>query len=169
MSAKVVLDTNVVLDLFHWRDPQCAPLLAAARSGEISLLTDQRCLDELAHVLSRPPFSYGEAAAQGLGRDYLAIAAIVEPAQPSAPIPALPRCRDPDDQKFLELATRAGADLLVTRDKALLTLARRKFALVGLRIVRPGEAIGLLGLAPPGPASPASADTAAAPRRSPPA
>ena len=35
-----------------------------------------------------------------------------------------PRCADPDDQKFLELALAAGADFLVAKDQALLKLAR---------------------------------------------
>ena len=43
-----------------------------------------------------------------------------------AETPPLPKCRDPDDQKFLELARDCGADYLVTKDKALLVLARRK-------------------------------------------
>jgi predicted nucleic acid-binding protein len=38
---------------------------------------------------------------------------------------ALPLCADPDDQKFLELAARCGADCLVTGDRELLKLARR--------------------------------------------
>jgi predicted nucleic acid-binding protein len=38
----------------------------------------------------------------------------------------LPRCSDPDDQKFLELALAANADILVTKDQALLDLSRRK-------------------------------------------
>ena len=36
----------------------------------------------------------------------------------------IPRCKDPDDQKFLELASQQGA-ILVTKDKLLLQLARR--------------------------------------------
>lgn len=35
----------------------------------------------------------------------------------------LPVCRDPDDQKFLELARDAAAKTLITKDKALLKLA----------------------------------------------
>ena len=37
----------------------------------------------------------------------------------------LPRCADPDDQKFLELALAARADVLITKDHKLLELARR--------------------------------------------
>lgn len=38
----------------------------------------------------------------------------------------LPRCRDADDQKFLILAARCRADLLLTRDKLLLRLSRHR-------------------------------------------
>ena len=44
----------------------------------------------------------------------------------AARIQDLPRCSDPHDQKFLELALAAQADVLVTKDQALLELARRK-------------------------------------------
>lgn len=37
----------------------------------------------------------------------------------------LPLCTDPDDQKFLELSLQAGADVLITKDKALLKLAKK--------------------------------------------
>jgi putative PIN family toxin of toxin-antitoxin system len=50
----------------------------------------------------------------------------------------LPVCRDPDDQKFLEAALAAGASLLVTKDRALLELARRRSRLP-FRIVTPQD------------------------------
>ena len=37
----------------------------------------------------------------------------------------LPKCSDRDDQKFLETALQARADILITKDKALLKLARK--------------------------------------------
>jgi predicted nucleic acid-binding protein len=49
-------------------------------------------------------------------------------------------CTDPDDQKFLDAAFSAAADLLLTRDKALLKLARRAEA-AGLLIRRPAAAM----------------------------
>ena len=45
----------------------------------------------------------------------------------------LPRCRDRDDRKFLELASRGNAEVLVTGDAALLDLAGR----VAFAIERP--------------------------------
>ena len=46
----------------------------------------------------------------------------------------LPPCRDPDDQKFLELAAGAGADALVTKDRELLRLRGLPF-----RVCAPAE------------------------------
>jgi predicted nucleic acid-binding protein len=43
---------------------------------------------------------------------------------PEGEAPPLPRCKDRDDQKFLELAARCDANMLVSKDKALLTAAR---------------------------------------------
>ena len=64
---------------------------------------------------------------------------------PSGTPPHLPVCRDPDDQKFLELARDCGADFLVTRDRALLVFARRKYQHLSFRVVTPrqfGQAVG---------------------------
>ena len=59
----------------------------------------------------------------------------------------LPRCRDADDQKFLILAARCKADLLITRDKLLLKLARHRqkpppFAIVTAEAARSLLALG---------------------------
>jgi predicted nucleic acid-binding protein len=51
----------------------------------------------------------------------------------------LPLCKDKDDQKFLELARDADAQTLITKDKALLKLAR-KTARDGLFGIIPPEA-----------------------------
>jgi hypothetical protein len=52
--------------------------------------------------------------------DWEALAGLIEAQRPA---PWL--CRDPDDQKFLDLAYGAGAQLLFTKDRAVLSLARR--------------------------------------------
>jgi len=50
----------------------------------------------------------------------------------------LPACRDPDDQKFLELARACAADFLVTKDRALFELGRGNRRPLAFRIVTPG-------------------------------
>ena len=141
---RLVLDTNVVLDLFRWDDPLAAPILTAARARRATLLTNAACMAELERVIARPEFGLDGESVQALLRDYRAVATAQEAALARQPLRRLPRCRDPDDQKFLELARDAGADLLVTRDKALLRLARRKFGRGGFRIAAPPDALGML-------------------------
>ena len=46
------------------------------------------------------------------------------PATDEIPV-KLPVCKDKDDQKFLELSRDVKADVLITKDKALLKLARK--------------------------------------------
>ncbi len=139
---RIVLDTNVVLDLLHFGDPAAAPIRRALLAGKATCCGNAACRDELAHVLSYPQFKIPEHEARRILDEY---AALAEPccAADGAALPPLPQCRDPDDQKFLELAQAAQADLLVTKDKALLALAR-KSGRFGFRIATPAGAATLL-------------------------
>jgi putative PIN family toxin of toxin-antitoxin system len=139
---RLVLDTNVVLDLLYWRDPTVRPLDAALRRGEAVAVTDEACLAELRDVLGRPAFAGEDCDAAALVAAYAGACRRIA-ADPTAAA-GLPACRDPDDQKFLELARAAGADLLVTRDKALLALGRRKFGIADFRILTPAQAMAWL-------------------------
>lgn len=127
----MVFDTNVLLSLFAFRGARFASLREAVTDGRVRCLTRADCLDELARVLRAPCLALDEAArGEALAR-YLAAAERA----PDLPAPqGLPRCGDPDDQKFLELAVTAGASHLVTQDRALLALAPRVTA---LRVVVP--------------------------------
>lgn len=135
---RIVLDTNVVLDLFHWANVDAVPIMAALEAGRIECLVDERTLDELQRVLTYPQLKLTpDMIAERYAR-YSDLITVV-PAGEAAP---LPRCKDRDDQKFLELAERSGADLLVSKDKALLKLrGRTKLA---FRIVKPKEASQLI-------------------------
>jgi len=53
-----------------------------------------------------------------------------------APVCERLRCSDSDDQKFIDLAVASGAAWLISRDRAVLRLARRASAF-GLAIVTP--------------------------------
>ena len=136
---RLVLDTNVVLDLLHFDDPAVAPIRRALAEGRAACFASAATRAELAHVLSRPRFKIEGDETRRLLNAYDALARPCEGAADAA----LPPCRDPDDQKFLELARAARADLLVTQDKALLALAR-KAARLGFRIVTPASASAFL-------------------------
>jgi putative PIN family toxin of toxin-antitoxin system len=117
---RLVLDTNTVLALWMFRDPQLELLRAWAEAGELSLLTRADALEELDRVLAYRQFALDEAARSALLTDYRGSTTVLPaPDQGAAP---LPPCRDPDDQKFLEIARDGAAHALLSRDKALLRL-----------------------------------------------
>ncbi|QOY96404.1 putative toxin-antitoxin system toxin component, PIN family [Massilia sp. UMI-21] len=118
----VVIDTNVCLDLFVFRDPRWAPLLAALESGELAAVTRADCRDEYRVVLHYPHLPLDEATRAEAAARFDALLTVVAPDPKQV---RLPVCTDRDDQKFLEIARDAGADVLITKDKALLKLGRR--------------------------------------------
>ena len=135
---RLVLDTNVVLDLFHWGNVDAVPIMAALEGGRIECLADQRTLDELQRVLTYPQL---KLTPDMIGERYERYSRLVQLVD-EGEAPPLPRCKDRDDQKFLELAARCGADLLVSKDKALLKLrGRTKLA---FQILKPAQASVLI-------------------------
>jgi putative PIN family toxin of toxin-antitoxin system len=123
-SPLLVLDTNVVLDWIAFDDQRVRPIAAAIEGKALPLVSNDACLQELRRALAYTQVKLDAGAqARALGR-YLAQAEMFEPAYP-ANAADLPRCEDADDQKFIELAWHARASHLLTRDKALLKLARR--------------------------------------------
>jgi putative PIN family toxin of toxin-antitoxin system len=120
--SRVVLDTNVCLDLFVFHDPRWNALLSAIESGEVQAITRADCRMEYLVVLNYPHLPLDEASRAASAARFDALISVVEP--PVSGI-RLPICSDKDDQKFLELARDANADILITKDKALLKLARK--------------------------------------------
>ncbi|HEX8819409.1 MAG TPA: putative toxin-antitoxin system toxin component, PIN family [Archangium sp.] len=118
----LVLDTNVVLDLLVFDDPFVRPLAEALAAGDVTAWAGEDTLKELELVLAYPTFALDEAARRTLFARYRSLVHLV-PETPGPPLPTLPRCRDRDDQKFLELAARAGAAWLVSKDKRLLSMS----------------------------------------------
>lgn len=122
---RIVLDTNIVMDMLHFRDVRTAWLKNAIGSGRVRCFGDSECLEEFERVTAYPEFALTPTHRCELIAEYLAIVTRCEATIGENEVP-LPRCRDADDQKFLALAARCGADLLVTRDKQLLRLARHR-------------------------------------------
>jgi putative PIN family toxin of toxin-antitoxin system len=131
---RLVLDTNVVLDLFHWGNVDAVPIMAALEAGRIECLADRRTLDELQRVLAYPQLKLTPEMIVDRYRRYSGLVRLVDAGE----APPLPRCKDRDDQMFLELAARASADLLVSKDKALLKLRGR--TKLPFRILKPAAA-----------------------------
>jgi putative PIN family toxin of toxin-antitoxin system len=118
----IVIDTNVCLDLFVFRDPRWAGLLAALESGAVDAVTRADCRDEYLHVLHYPHLPLDEGTRPDAAARFDALIRVVAPDSRAI---RLPVCTDRDDQKFLEIARDAGAAILVTKDKALLKLGKK--------------------------------------------
>ncbi|HEX5093605.1 MAG TPA: putative toxin-antitoxin system toxin component, PIN family [Burkholderiales bacterium] len=136
---KAVLDTQVWLDWLVFRDPGVDVLRGAHAAGRLRVVIDEACEAELARVLSYDlgRFTLDPDARQRCLASVRDIALRVA----CGSVPDLPECRDPDDQKFLVLAAHAGADLLVTKDLALLALSGRPLP---FRIAQPRDCAPLL-------------------------
>ncbi len=139
----VVLDTNIVMDMLHFGDPRTTVLRKAITGKQIQCCSDSICLAELERVAAYPQFQLSHDEQQVLLRAYRDIVTLCEPDGANI-TPFLPRCRDADDQKFLELAARCSAKVLVTRDKELLRLARHRRVPVPFAIGNAEEAGRLL-------------------------
>lgn len=131
---RLVIDTNVVLDLLHFKRESVEPIGALIQRGDALCFTCPRTLGELSHVIAREHFHMTPESADALMSAYRALS--IETANPP-PQPQLPQCRDGADQKFIELAFSIGADYLLTRDKALLKLKKRMDRTTGLKIRLP--------------------------------
>ena len=137
-----VIDTNVWLDLYFFCDHDSQSLAAALASSQWVAARCERTDAELAAVVQRPRFSSSPTERSrllGHVQRWQAGAACFD-----ADGGARLRCRDPDDQKFLDLAFAARAAVLVTKDKALLSLDRKARRL-GLAILTPRDFGGRFG------------------------
>ncbi len=121
---RVVLDTNVWLDLLLFEDPRCAALRQALADGRARALIDTACRDEWLRVLAYPTLRLTAQRREELLHAQALHCLSPQTRQGGADWP-LPRCRDPDDQKFLTLARDGDAHFLLSRDHALLALAPR--------------------------------------------
>lgn len=132
----LVLDTNVVLDWVVFGDARVQPAAMAIESGKLQLATSAACLQELHRTLGYAQLRLDATAQARAYARYAAHARVFEVPDKVA-AHALPRCGDPDDQKFLELAWHTRARYLLTRDQALLKLAPRVAKLGCFEVMAP--------------------------------
>ena len=133
----LVLDTNVVLDWLLFDNPECAALQTALTTGTVRWIATAAMRDELDHVLRRGRLDAWRPDLPVLWAAWDRHCSVV--ATPLASTaPGRPRCSDPDDQKFVDLAVTAPARWLVSRDRAVLKLARRLQGM-GIQVTVPGR------------------------------
>lgn len=138
MIQQVVLDTNVCLDLFVFKDPRWSEINKRLESGDIIAKTRKDCREEWLVVLNYthlPITDESRPEAIHLFDQHIACEEFATRPQ------LLPICTDKDDQKFLELTRDSGSAVLITKDKALLKLAKKTKLRNGFSIETPEKFI----------------------------
>ncbi len=150
-GAPLVLDTNILLDLFVFNAPEVAPLKNALLAKQLNWLSTAAMRDELERVLTYPKITPRLDFYQLSAWDVLAQFDQYVTLKNAAPR-AVAICKDPDDQKFIDLAVLHRATLL-SKDHAVLCMQKR--LLVGGVVVR--TAIGFVANKLSNPTKPHSA------------
>jgi putative PIN family toxin of toxin-antitoxin system len=128
---RVVLDTNIVLDLWLYKDPATPALLEALTNKTVQWLATQVMRDELERVLAYTHIAQRLAFSQLVAEDLLVQFDAHAQLMPVA-AKALFVCKDADDQKFIDLAAEHQTQL-ISKDKAVLTM-RNRMARLGVAV-----------------------------------
>lgn len=117
---RAVVDTNILVRAVIRPHGTVGPVLLRLRHGEYTLLYARPLLEELVDVLNRPrirdKYRLTDLDIQTV------IGLILLRGEGVAPTERIRACRDPKDDKFLEVAVAGRADLIVSGDQDLLTL-----------------------------------------------
>lgn len=119
MRIKIIFDTNCLVSTLLSPDSRVAD--SFRRGLEIGvLLTSEECFKEVVGVLQRPKFR------KYYSNDELLFfqSILLKELQFQLVKSNVSICRDPKDDKFLNLALESQADFLITGDNDLLTLKR---------------------------------------------
>ena len=122
----IVLDTNIVLDVFMFNDATAETIHQAFAANTLKWLATLAMRDELARVLAYPKIM------QRLSFHHLTLDAVLQKFdQHTQLVDAAPKasltCKDADDQKFIDLAVQHHA-LLISKDQHILSMQKRLLA-----------------------------------------
>jgi putative PIN family toxin of toxin-antitoxin system len=112
---RTVFDTNVVVSALLFSGGSVAWIRDAWAGGSVVPVVSRDTLQELVRVLAYPKFRLNPDDREELLGDYVPYTQLTEtPEQHDTP-----RCRDPHDQIFVDVAVSARADALVSGDRHL--------------------------------------------------
>jgi uncharacterized protein len=131
-TPRIVLDTNVVLDWLLFNDGGMTQIAQTIERRQAQWIATPAMWDELERVLAYRALASRNPDVAALHAHWARHVHMIEATPSAAPL----RCKDTDDQKFLDLALENHATWLISKDKALLAL-RKKALLLGLTIAPP--------------------------------
>ncbi len=121
--SQIVLDTNIVLDLLVFRDDATLPLRDALQTRQLQWVATVPMRDELERVLAYPQIAK-RLAFYGLSPEQVLQARDAQVQTVDVPPKASVTCKDPDDQKFIDLAVAHRCTVL-SKDHAVLCMSNR--------------------------------------------
>ncbi len=138
---RVVLDANVVISALITPQGAMAQVLDFWKQGVYELVLSPAVLDEIARVAHYPRIQERYRLDDAQIEEFVHLlseeATLIEPT-----LRVQVMADDPDDDRYVECAVAAGADLIVTGDAHLLKLGDYQ----GIRITKPGDFLLLLRL-----------------------
>lgn len=148
-APRVVLDSNIWVDILIFDDAVARPIRAALEAGRLDAIISPACREELRRVLGYPQFArYAVDAKAALAWVDRVTRSVADP-EDAARVQGeafVPRCKDRDDQKFLALADAADVAYLVSKDRAVLKLRRRMAKYCDVAVLPPKQFVALVQL-----------------------
>ena len=132
----IVIDSQSLFDWMVFRDPVCDRWGTALSGSDWKWIFTSSMRAEFDFVAAKGFGARWPVNADAIAATWGRHAHEVDTPPPLGAAARL-HCTDADDQKFIDLATSARAHTLVTRDKALLRLARKALERHGVRVCRP--------------------------------
>jgi len=125
----LVLDTNILVSALLFGGPP-REILSLIVAGTVDCSLSSSIFDELEDVLQRPKFGVSSQQVRAIVEVLSVLCRVVNPSEPISAIRT-----DPDDNRVLECALEARADVIVSGDAHLRELAVYE----GIRILNPSE------------------------------
>jgi predicted nucleic acid-binding protein len=119
MKPRLVLDTNVILDLLVFKDPSTEPIRLMLNAKQVDAVRTLASMAELIDVIGRPTFKLSQENQETIVRSWESHSRLLENA---AIEPAPFTCRDLDDQVFIDIAYSLRPALLLSKDLRVLEL-----------------------------------------------
>jgi putative PIN family toxin of toxin-antitoxin system len=119
MKPRLVLDTNIILDLLVFKDPSAEPIQLLLDAKLVDAVRSEASMLELIDVIQRPAFKLSQEEQERILQIWESSARLMENAAiESAPF----TCRDPNDQVFINMAYSLRPALLLSKDLRVLEL-----------------------------------------------
>lgn len=115
---RVVFDTNTIISALLFPRGQLSWIRRHWPSNQVTPFLSNETATEIIRVLSYAKFQLDKHEVEALLSDFLPFAETVS----TVPVSKISKCRDPDDQIFIDLAVCGQAAILVTGDKDLLDM-----------------------------------------------